>query len=76
LTVRHASQVLFGLELWFETQATDVGLAERHSPVLVGRHLVGADTFEAGIYLPKIGIDKDQHLALGHHQDCTVAQLA
>jgi hypothetical protein len=52
LTVRHASQVLFGLEPWFETQAMDVGLAERHSLVLVGRHLVGADTFEAGIYLP------------------------
>jgi hypothetical protein len=57
-------------------QKMDVGLAERHSLALVGRHLVGVDTFEVVIYLPWIESDKDRHLARGHHQDYTVAQLA
>jgi hypothetical protein len=61
LTVRHAFRVLFCLEPSFEMQAMDVGLAERHSLALAGRHLVGVDTFEAVIYLPLIGSDKDRH---------------
>ena len=52
LNVRHAFRVLFCLEPSFEMQAMDVGLAERHSLALVGRYLVGVDTFEAVIYLP------------------------
>ncbi len=52
LTVRHASRVLCGLEQSFEMRAMDAGLAERHLLVLVDRHLVGVDTFEAVIYLP------------------------